>query len=266
VDNDSIVIFALVFALAGVLFGIVLIVRAFQSLKIRWQADHLPTATTRSIALGPVELKGVIGTGLEVADPVYSKPCVYYSVTVEHRILTFRDNSLSHEWITLSQERTGRRPFWLVDATGKALIWAQEAEMRIGRVIEFECGFFGSLFGSSLELAYMRKIKKQRVFFRRVRLLLHTLRAGHPVYVLGYAVRSEEVKSTNAAFSDALREAAAGERNRVIVRGPGEFIVTESEHEAAPPKRAIFLRVVVGMALTAISFVTLGFFWLMLRA
>src|SRR5678815_2965406 len=99
-NPDPLLLFISIFAAAGMLFGLVLIVRGFANLKTRRYVESLPPSRIRSMALGPVELTGVVGPGLEVPDPVYRRPCVYYAVTVEHRVLTIEDSALTRKWIT----------------------------------------------------------------------------------------------------------------------------------------------------------------------
>src|SRR4051812_21401705 len=161
-NADAITLFVSLFGVAGVIFGAVLVWRGFAHLKIRRFVESMPASRIRSMALGPVELTGVIGPGLEVADPVYKRPCVYYRVTVEQRLLTFEDGSLQYKWITLFDERSGLRPFWLADPTAQTLVWAPDAELRYTTESTHTCGFLRSIFVNSIELDFMRRITRRR--------------------------------------------------------------------------------------------------------
>jgi hypothetical protein len=260
-NPDPIILFVSFFAVAGVLFGIVLIRRGFANLKTRRFVESLPASRIRSMALGPVELNGVIGPGLEMPDPVYQRPCVYYGLTVEHRVLTIEDGSVTHQWITLLDEGSGLRPFWLVDPTAQTLVWAPDAELRYAANHNFTCGFFGSLFGSSAELEFLRRVKKQRVFMRRVRLSLQVLRPGTPLFVVGCAATPDSFKPANNKFADALREAAALDRGRVIVRGDGPFVIARSAPQVTEQRGGMFMHVVTGVALILASVLVFEFFW-----
>src|SRR5689334_4585534 len=151
-NADPIALFVSFFAIAGVIFGVILVWRGFANLQVRRFVESMPASRIRSMALGPVEVTGVIGPGLEVPDPVYQRPCVYYRVTVEHRVLKFEDGSLGYEWVTLRDEGSGLRPFWLADPTAQTLVWAPDAELRFKTYSSYNCGFFGSLFRNSVEL------------------------------------------------------------------------------------------------------------------
>src|SRR4051812_48633200 len=112
-NADPIALFVSFFAIAGVIFGVVLVWRGFANLNVRHRVQSMPSSRIRSMALGPVELTGVIGPGLEVSDPVYQRPCVYYRATVEQRVLAVKNGSLGYQWVTLFDEGSGLRPFWL---------------------------------------------------------------------------------------------------------------------------------------------------------
>jgi hypothetical protein len=260
-NPDPLLPFVAFCALAGVVFGIILIRRGFANLKTRRFVESLPPSRIRSMALGPVEVNGVIGPGLEVPDPVYQRPCVYYGLTVEHRVLTMEDGSLTYKWITLLDEGSGLRPFWLVDPTAQTLVWAPGAELRYAANHNFTCGFFGSLFGRSAEFEFVRRVKKQRVLMRRVRLNMRVLRPGTPLFVVGCAVTPATFPPPDARFADALREAAALDRGRVIVRGDGPFVIARSVPQVTERRAGMFMHVAIGFALIAVSLLTLGFFW-----
>jgi hypothetical protein len=260
-NPDPLLLFISIFAAAGMLFGLVLIVRGFANLKTRRYVESLPPSRIRSMALGPVELTGVVGPGLEVPDPVYRRPCVYYAVTVEHRVLTMEDGGLAREWITLFEDGSGLRPFWLADPTAQALVWTPDAVLQYAEYHEYSCGFFGSLFGKSIELEFLRHVKKQRVFMRRVRLGLKVLRPGTQLFVVGNAVMPHSFKPVDTRFAKALRVAAALDRGRVIVRGEGPFIIAKAAAAVTEERSGMFLHALIGSALLVLSLLVLGFFW-----
>ena len=204
----------------------------------------------------------MIGPGLEVTDPIYQRPCVYYGVVVEQRVLTIEDSALTHKWITLFDESSGLRPFWLVDPTGQTLVWAPDADMRYTSNRVYSCGFFGSLFGSSVELEFLRKVKKQRVFMRRVRLSVQVLRPGTALFVVGCAVIPDSFKPADGKLAYALSEASALDRGRVIVRGDAPFIIGRSAPQVTERRAGTFMHVLSGIALIVASLLVLGFFWL----
>lgn len=260
-NADPIALFVSFFAVAGVIFGGVLVWRGFANLKVRRFVESMPASRIRSMALGPVELTGVIGPGLEVPDPVCQRPCVYYRASVEHRVLALENGSLGYKWITLFDEGSGLRPFWLADPTAQTLLWAPDADLRYTTDCSYTCGFFGSLFRNSIELAFMRCIKQQRVFLRRVRLSLQVLRPGTPLFVVGCAAMPDSFKPLNDKFGDALRAAAALDRGRVIVRGDGPFVIASAARRVTEQRAGMFMHVFVGTALMVASLLVLAFFW-----
>ena len=260
-NSDPLLLFVSIFAVVGALFGLVLIVRGFANLKTRRYVESLPPSRIRSMALGPVELNGVVGPGLEVPDPVYRRPCVYYAVTVEQRVLTMNDGDLAREWVTLFEDGSGLRPFWLADPTAQTLVWTPDAELHYAEYHEYSCGFFGSLFGKSVELEFLRHVKKQRVFMRRVQLGLQVLRPGTQLFVVGNAVMPHSFKPADTRFAEALRVAAALDRGRVIVRGEGPFIVAKAAAVVTEERSGMFLHALIGSALVVLSLFVLGFFW-----
>jgi len=233
-NSDPLLLFVSIFAVVGALFGLVLIVRGFANLKTRRYVESLPPSRIRSMALGPVELNGVVGPGLEVPDPVYRRPCVYYAVTVEHRVLTMKKDGLSREWITLFEDGSGLRPFWLADPTAQTLVWTPDAELQYAEYREFSCGFFGSL---------------------------QVLRPGTKLFVVGNAVMPDSFKPADMRFAEALRVAAALDRGRVIVRGEGPFIVAQAAATVTEERSGMFLHALIGSALLVLSLLVLGFFW-----
>jgi len=264
--SDPAVLFMSAFGIAGVVAGIVMIAAAFRSLRERRRVESFPTSAVRSMALGPVELNGVIAPGLEVPDPVYARPCVDFSVSVAHRVLTKTDAGVGWEWVGIHHERTGQRPFWLADGTGTTLVWAPDADFRFDRVSTYSCGFLGSLFGgSSPSLDFLRRVKKQRVFIRRVRYALEVLRPGQPVFVLGNAVSGDGFRPRDATFADVLKAALQQPPRRIVTKGDGDFIVTESERTATQSRGGMSLRVVLGFCLIAASLGLLGFFWFLFQ-
>jgi hypothetical protein len=254
-------LFVSILAAAGALFGLVLIVRGFANLKTRRFVESLPPSRIRSMALGPVELSGVVGPGLEVPDPVYRRPCVYYAVTVEHRVLTIEGSAPTRKWITLFEDGSGLRPFWLADPTAQTLVWTPDAELQYAEYHEFSCGFFGSLFGKSVELEFLRHVKKQHVFMRRVRLGLQVLRPGTKLFVVGNAVMPHSFTPADTRFAEALRVAAALDRGRVIVRGEGPFIIAKAAAAVTEERTGMFLHALIGSALLVLSLLVLGFLW-----
>ncbi|MBC7779807.1 MAG: hypothetical protein H7125_06825 [Proteobacteria bacterium] len=261
VAAEPAVLFVCAFAVVGIAAGIAIIVRAFRSLRETWTAQILPTSTVRAMALGPVELEGTIASELLVDDPVYGKPCVYFSVSVAQRVLTRTDEGIGWEWVGIHHEHTGQRPFWLQDATGRSLVWAPEADLRIDCANSYSCGLFGSIFRSpSPSLDFLRRIKKQRVFVRQVRYVLDVLRPGHRVFILGNAVAGNGFRPREPAFPDVLAAALERAPRRIITRGDGAFIIAEAA-TALHSGANVVARVVVGFGLAAFSFSVLVFFW-----
>ena len=260
-NADPIALFVSFFAVGGIIFGGVLVWRGFANLPVRGYVGSMPASRIRSMAPGPVELTGVIGPGLELPDPVYQRPCVYYSVTIEQRVLAVEKGGFGFKWLTLFDKTSGLRPFWLADPTAQTLVWAPDAELRHTTDSSYTCGLFRSLFGDSIELEFMRRIRRQRVFVRRARLKLQVLRPGTALFVVGCAALPESIKPLAGTFADAVRAAAALDRGRVIVRGDSPFVIAGAAPRVTERRAGTFMHVVVGIALIVASLAVLAFFW-----
>lgn len=259
--DPAIFYFIAVFAVIGIVFGLVLIARGFANLGTRRFVEGMPPSTIRAMALGPVELNGSIGPGLEIPDPVFGRPCVFHYEIVEHRVLTFEDNSIGFKWVTLHEDGSGKRPFWMTDGTGQTLVWAPDAELKHSIDLEFCCGFWRSVFGKSPELEFVRKVKKQRVFLRRSRLYLQVLRPGHSLFVVGTATTLKAFVPADRRFTPALDAAAAIDNIRIV--GPGEtpFIIAASRDKVTERRAGMFLQALIGSGLVVASLLAMTVMW-----
>ena len=114
-------------------------------------------------------------------DPIYGKPCVFYSVEVREK----RGSGKNSHWVTVYNKSSNTTPFYLEDKTGRVLVLPHGAENHGGQHIQRN--YHGALFGAGSntpEDNFMRMVGGSigaKILDARI------IREDMPVYVLGFA-------------------------------------------------------------------------------
>jgi len=160
--------------------GPVLYWRGFRDLRTQRLIQNTPTARIRSMSMGLVEICGEASPRSELSAPFSGRPCAYWQVDVSTRT---RRNG----WRVVHREASGN-PFFLRDETGLAMVYPQDATVRLNFQVEEEC------LGVSLPDVYAQYLKDRHptgsVLWRMgaLRFRERLLEAGQRVYVLGTAL------------------------------------------------------------------------------
>jgi hypothetical protein len=113
--------------------GIVILFFGFK----RWKKYHLiidtPTSKIRSMAMGLVEIIGVITRSSYIRAPFSNSECVYYYYKIEEYRRHTHTNSKGHthttyRWDTIDSGQR-RVPFFVNDQTGEAYVYPNEADI-----------------------------------------------------------------------------------------------------------------------------------------
>ena len=113
--------------------GPFLFVRGFRAWRVRRLIQDTPPSHIRSMAMGLVELHGLVEERSRVTAPFSGRPCAYWEVEIATRSSNNRD--ARHTWHTVHRNRSGN-PFFLRDDTGVALVYPQGAECHMPFGIE----------------------------------------------------------------------------------------------------------------------------------
>jgi hypothetical protein len=160
--------------------GPVLFWRSFRDLRTRRLIENTPLARIRSMPKGLVEISGQAVPRSELTAPFSGRPCAYWQVDISTRT---RRNA----WTVVHRNASGH-PFFLKDETGVALVYPQDATVRLNFQVEEEC------LGISLPDCYAEYLREQhlgasalwRISSMRFRERL--LESGQAIYVLGTAM------------------------------------------------------------------------------
>lgn len=113
------------------LFGPAMIVAGFTQMKKKWLVRDTPTQRVESMAMGTVEIKGdAVPAGETFEAPLSTAECVGYRYVIEE--LQDDPDDEGSEWNTVHTERR-MAPFRLDDGTGRVLVDADRAEIKIDR-------------------------------------------------------------------------------------------------------------------------------------
>ena len=253
-----------IWATAGLATGPWIYYRGFRTLRTRRLIANTPTARIRSMAMGLVEINGVVEPRSTLRAPFSGNPCAYWEVDVA--IQTRRS------WRIVHRNQSGN-PFYLSDDTGVALVYPHGAQCSIRFGTEEHCS------GLMLPPCYAEYMDAHSSMLGRLarmgqlRFRERVLESGQRVYVLGTATprsqarvvaEGEELQATGTDGPIATRRTAL-DRDVVAVvrRGENEptFIVSQDSEKGlmlSLGARAL-LQLVGGPALTVIG---LGY-WLM---
>lgn len=171
------------FATFGLLVGPWLFYRGFVAWRIRQLIRSTPTARIRSMAIGFVELNGVVERRSRVTGPFSGRECAFWEVDVATRSGGKRGES---EWTVVHRESSGN-PFYLRDNTGVALVYPQGADLRTSFGVEEKTA------GLGVPQMYMDYMESQNLGMRHLwsvgvmRFRERVLDEGAIVFVLGRA-------------------------------------------------------------------------------
>jgi hypothetical protein len=174
------------YATLALLGGVYLFFKGFRDLTRLRLIENTPTARIRSMAMGLVEVNGVVEGRSTVRAPFSGRPCAYWQVEVAVR------NGRRHSWSTIHRRSSGQ-PFFLRDDTGVALVYPQGAECHIPHAVE------ETAHGLMLPPCYADYMKENGLWMRPVaglstmRFRERMLEGGERVYVLGTAVPRAQV-------------------------------------------------------------------------
>lgn len=188
-----------VLSTAALLAGPPMFVSGFKDLRMKQLIDNTPTSRIRSMAMGLVEVNGMV-EGRSIANAPFSgRPCAYWQVEIATR------TSRRGGWRRVHSETSGQ-PFFLRDETGVAMVYPRDSTCKLQVTAEEECH------GLTLPEPYVSYIAKcghpARHLWRlgSLRFRERVLEVGQRVYLLGTAVP----KSRAHVVSGAEELAATG--------------------------------------------------------
>jgi len=209
--------------------------RGFRTLRTRRLIANTPTARIRSMAMGLVEINGVVEPRSTVHAPFSGRPCAYWEVDI-----AIRDR---RGWRTIHRNQSGN-PFYLSDDTGVALVYPHGAEGRVRFGTEETCAgialppcYADYMSAHTSMLARLARVGQMR-FRERI------LEGGQQVYVLGTAVprararvvgEAEQLEATGTDGPHEIRRAALDRQvSAVVRRGENEptFLISQESERA----------------------------------
>ena len=249
-----------VFSAVSLCAGPVLFLRSFRDLRTRRLIQNTPTARIRSMAMGLVEIKGVIEAHSVLSAPFSGYRCAFWEVDIA--IPSHRRGG----WSIVHRNASGH-PFYLRDETGLALVYPQGAACKVRFGSHEECT------GAAVPECYRRYMTEQGIALRHLwrlspmRFRERILEEGQGVYVLGSAepraqahvISESEALEATGTEAYAMRRLSAlhDETVAVIRRGRNEptFIISqEPERELAMEMGLQALgKLVAGPALTLLG-------------
>jgi len=142
--------------------------------------ENTPTARIRSMAMGLVEVNGMVTGRSAMTAPFSGRSCAFWQVDVAVR-------SGKRGWRVVHRNQSGN-PFFLKDDTGTALVYPQGAECRVQFQVSEEC------LGLGLPPCYDEYLKQHAPAHSALwrigglRFRERVLEDGQRVYVLGTAM------------------------------------------------------------------------------
>jgi len=229
-------------SLAAVGFGAVSFVGGFRSMRVQRLIRDTPTARIRSLAMGLVELQGVVRGRSRVSAPFSGRPCAWWEV--ELQTLQRSRRGMGH-WHTVHREHSGH-PFHLEDDTGNVLVYPEGARITAGHLVQEETRglgvpepYAGWMAGRALPLRHLWSLGPMR--FRE-----RALEDGAAVYVLGrahprpqaVAVSMDDEVALPATGTDAIGATRVRDRDAhcaaVVRRGPRDpaFLISDRSEKS----------------------------------
>jgi hypothetical protein len=217
--------------------GPILFLGGFHDLRRRRLIQNTPTAKIRSMAMGLVEVNGVVESASAVSAAFSGRPCVHWQVEIAVR------SGRRYGWTTIHRNASGN-PFFLRDETGLALVYPKGAECHV------QFGVEETALGLSLPECYATYMKENGLWIRHVgrlgtmRFRERVLEEGQRVYVLGTTMPRPQVlaisndEQLEATGTDGFRGSRLRQLHQeacaVVRRGDHEktfFISQRSEKE-----------------------------------
>lgn len=175
------------YAAAGFLAGIWLFYEGFRKLRLKKFIQALPTSKARSMAMGTVEVFGTAHPHEPLEDPIYKRPCVFYHVKVQEQ----RGSGKRSKWVTVYDEGSFDKPFWVQDETGRVPIFPQGAESHFKSDVDVNAipvPFVGGFLrlGDTDVGKFLTSLPG--LVGNSVHIVAQIIREGDPMYALGFAV------------------------------------------------------------------------------
>jgi hypothetical protein len=129
IPEESLIFFKMVFSLMFLIFGLVLFSVGLYYFKRKQLIENIPTSKIRSLALGLVEITGLVMPfeNRILKSPLEQKDCVYYRYLVEEY---HTDSKGRGHWSTVEDKKESV-PFYLKDETDSILVDAKEAKIEL---------------------------------------------------------------------------------------------------------------------------------------
>ncbi len=189
----------IVYSLIGFGAGICAFFYGFTQLRRIRLIQNTPTSTVRGLAMGQVELEGVVRPVSVLSSPLTNTQCAAYAFSVEE----YRRSGKSGSWVTVALGNSFYCPFYLEDATGKIKVYPAGAEMHWKLDYLFQTGFGKEIPENLLVFLESQGIRARGwLFEKQMRFTEWLFQDGSPVYALGTA-QSDDVPAM-AAYQDGL--------------------------------------------------------------
>ncbi len=158
-------------------------VSGFRALRVQRLITDTPTAKVRSLAMGLVELQGVISARSRVTAPFTGQSCAWWEV--ELQTMSKSTRGIPH-WSTVYREQSGN-PFYLSDGTGTALVHPNGARVSAGNVVHEDTQGLGVPEPYASFMATRQLGMRHLWSMGAMRFCERRLEEGRTVYVLGRA-------------------------------------------------------------------------------
>jgi hypothetical protein len=171
-------------AAVGFGFGIWAFFKGFKELRRKRLIVNTPTSTVRGLAMGLVELIGVVRPTSILRSPITKTECAAYRFKVEE----YRSSGKSGRWVTIAQSDSFSCPFYLEDATGKVKVYPFDSEMYWQPDYMFETGIGKTMPENVTKFMGEMGIPSFNwLFAKTMRFTEWYLQDNSPIYVLGTA-------------------------------------------------------------------------------
>jgi hypothetical protein len=225
-----------IWSVLGLAFGTFWFFKGFKRRRMRRRVLGLATSKVRSMAMGTIELAGRVRIESPMADPIYARPCAYFSIHVKEK----RGSGKRSRWVTIYQKDSAGTPFLIEDATGVARINPARAELHFPpEISESAMGLVGGFRDPALA-RFVSSVGGSSFNSRKV--TAYILREGQPLFAVGFAA---PVASAAMVMAPAARDAARLLKNdpaamkRLDANGDGA--VDQQEWDAGVAKKALEL-------------------------
>jgi hypothetical protein len=173
-----------VWGVVGFYLGIWAFFYGFKKLRRKRLIENIPTSTVRGLAMGLVELIGVVRPASILRSPLAGTECAAYKFQVEE----YRSSGKSGRWETVAHGDSFSCPFYLEDATGKVKIYPSGSELYWQPDYTFETGFGKTMPENLTKFMEENGIKSRNwLFAKTMRFTEWHFQGGSPIYVLGTA-------------------------------------------------------------------------------